>query len=105
MLKPIAAMTDHEMLVELMQEKRRNDRARNIKYMIAGAIVLLIIILLIRYLPPAVRYFRSLTDSLNTIRSGVDSVRGVADNVNDKVNSHWDNLASFFRWGTSVDQL
>ena len=55
MLKPIAAMSDHEMLVELMQEKRRNDRARNITYMIAGAILVLVIILLVRYLPPAIR--------------------------------------------------
>ena len=105
MLKPIAAMTDHEMLVELMQEKRRTDRARNIKYMIAGAIILLIIILLIKYLPPAIRYFRSLNESLNTIRGGVDSVRGVADNVNDKINSLWDKLSSIFRWGTGGDQM
>ena len=59
MLKPVAAMTDHEMLVELMYEKRRNDRARNIKYMIAGAVLVLIIILSIKYVPPVVRYFQS----------------------------------------------
>ena len=100
MLKPIAAMTDHEMLVELMQEKRRSDRARKIRYMIAGALLLLIAILLYKYLPPAIRYFRSLGESLETIRGGVDSVRGVADNVNDKINSLWDKLSSLFRWGS-----
>ena len=105
MLKPIAAMTDHEMLVELMHEKRRNDRARNIKYMIAGAVILLIVILLFKYLPPVIRYFRSLNESLDTIRGGVDSVRGLADNVNDKVNSLWDKLATLFRWGSGGDQM
>ena len=105
MLKPIAAMSDHEMLVELMTEKRRNDRARNIKYMIAGAILLLVIILLIKYLPPAIRYFRSLNESLETIRGGVETVRNAADNMNDKVNALWDKLANLFRWGTGGDQL
>ncbi|MBP5750721.1 MAG: hypothetical protein J6X24_08025 [Firmicutes bacterium] len=105
MLKPIAAMSDHEMLVELMHEKRRNDRARNITYMIAGAILVLVIILLVRYLPPAIRYFRSLNESLDSIRSGVESVRGVADNVNNTITSLWDKLATLFRWGTSGDQL
>ena len=105
MLKPIAAMSDHEMLVELMHEKRRNDRARNIQYMIAGAVLVLIVILLIRYLPPAIRYFKNLNESLETIRGGVDTVRGVADNVNEKINSLWDKLATIFRWGTGGDQI
>ena len=105
MLKPITAMTDHEMLVELMREKRRNDRARNIRYMILGAIVVLIAILLFRYLPPVIRYFQSLHATLDKIQSGVDQVQGVTDGIRNTVGELWDKLANLFRWGTSGDPL
>ena len=127
MLKPVAAMTDHEMLVELMYEKRRNDRARNIKYMIAGAVLVLIIILSIKYVPPVVRYFQRLRFTLftqsccyysfyccirifakyrnefinktrfETMQNSVAAIQGVADSINETITNLWDKLGGLFR--------
>ena len=97
MLKPVAAMTDHEMLVELMYEKRRNDRARNIKYMIAGAVLVLIIILSIKYVPPVVRYFQKLNETIETMQNSVAAIQGVADNINETITNLWNKLGGLFR--------
>ena len=97
MLKPIAAMSDHEMLVELMYEKRRNDRARNIKYMIAGAVLVLIIILSIKYVPPIVRYFQRLNGTIETMQNSVAAIQGVADSINETITNLWDKLGGLFR--------
>ncbi len=96
MLKPVAAMTDHEMLVELMQEKRRNERARNIKYMIAGAVLVLVIILLIKYVPPVVRYFQKLNGTIETMQNSIAAVQGVADSINGTVTNLWNKIGGLF---------
>ena len=105
MLKPIAAMTDHEMLLELMREKRRNERARNIRYMIAGAVIVLILILIFRYLPPVVHYFQSLNATIDKIQGNVEEVQGVANGIKDSVTGLLDKLGTTFHWGTSGDPM
>ena len=105
MLKPIAAMTDHEMLVELMHEKRRNDRTRNIKYMIIGAIVVLIAILLFKFLPPVVRYFHNLNETIDRLQTGISEVQGVTNSIKETVGSLWDKFSNLLHWGTSGDPM
>ncbi len=97
MAKPISAMTDREMLAELLQEKRRNDRARNIQYMIAGALLVIAAVLLYRFLPPVIHYFQRLNDTIDTIQSGVDQVQSVTDGIKETLGSVWDKLANLFR--------
>lgn len=98
MLKPIAAMTDHEMLVELLQEKRRADKMRNIKYAIAGAVCAVLIFLLIKYLPPVISYFRSVQETIEQIQSGVEQVQTVTDTVKDSVTGLLEKIGSLFHW-------
>ena len=98
MFKPISAMSDHEMLVELLKEKRRNDRARNFKYMIAGACIVLIVILLAKYLPPVITFFRRIDSSLDQVQQGIGQVQDVADGIKDSVSSLLERLSNLLHW-------
>ena len=98
MLKPISAMTDHEMLVELMEEKRRNDRIRTAKLIVFCIVLVILIYLGIKYLPPIIRYFRSLNDTINQIQEGVDQVQGLTDSVINSVNSLLEKIGGIFHW-------
>ena len=101
MLKPIAAMTDHEMLLELMQEKRRNDRSRKIRYMIAGAVIVLTVILLIRFLPPAVSYFRTMKETIDRMQASVTEIQNAADSIRNTIGDMWNRFSTLLHWGTS----
>ena len=105
MLKPIAAMTDHEMLVELMREKRRNDRERNIKYMIIGAVIVLIALLLFKFLPPVIHYFQALNETIDRVQTGISEVQGVTNSIKETVGSLWDKFSNLLHWGTSGDPM
>jgi uncharacterized protein YoxC len=98
MLKPIATMTDHEMLVELLQEKRRNDRMKNIKYAILGAVLVILIILAAKYLPPVIRYFRSVQETLQQIQASVSQVQNLTDSVKESVSGLLEKIGGLFHW-------
>lgn len=97
MLKPISAMTDHEMLVELMQEKRRGDTLRNTTLIALGVLLAVLIYLGFRYLPPIIDYFRSLNETIKTIQAGVDQVQSVTDSIKDSLGGLLEVLGSWFR--------
>jgi hypothetical protein len=105
MLKPIAAMTDHEMLVELMREKRRNDRERNIRYMIIGAVIVLIALLLFKFLPPVIHYFQALNETVDKVQAGIAEVQGVTDGIKNTITDMWDRFSTTLHWGTSGDPM
>ena len=98
MLKPISAMTDHEMLVELMQAKRRGDTVRNIKLVCAGIVIAVLVYLGFRYLPPVIHYFQKIGDALETIQNGVTRIQNVTDSVKGTVDGLLEKISSVFRW-------
>ena len=65
--KPIPEMTDREMLIELLQEKRRAENLRWVRLGVVAALVLAIGILCAVYLPPVIRYFRKLNELLERV--------------------------------------
>ena len=97
MLKPISAMTDHEMLVELLQEKRRGETLRNIKLVLFGVFLALLAYLGFRYLPPVIEYFRGLNETIQKIQSGVDQVQTVTDSIKDSVGGLLEKLGGLFK--------
>ncbi len=101
MLKPISAMTDHEMLVELLQAKRRGEFWSNVKLVAAGVILAILIFLGIRYLPPVIRYFQRLGDGVETIKNSMIQVQEVTDSLKDSVTGLLEKLANLLRWGSS----
>ena len=85
MQKPIEMMTDHEMLQELLEEKRRADRVRSIKIAVCAAILIAVAVLCAIYLPPIIEYFRKLNESVQQIRSTLQELRAVTDAVRETV--------------------
>ena len=65
--KPIPEMTDREILIELLQEKRRAENLRWVRLGVVAALVLAIGILCAVYLPPVIRYFRKLNELLERV--------------------------------------
>ena len=67
-MKDYNSMTDHEILMELLQDKRRNDRNRYIKYAFIGVIALLIAGSLMVYVPKVlavINKYNEIMDKLN----------------------------------------
>ena len=60
-------MTDREILIELLQEKRRAENLRWVRLGVVAALVLAIGILCAVYLPPVIRYFRKLNELLERV--------------------------------------
>jgi len=69
-MKDINEMSDHELLMELVEEKRRNDKIRYIKYGIYAVLALIVIILCIKYIPmivDMVNRYNALMESLSRL--------------------------------------
>ena len=76
-MKDYNSMTDHEILMELLQDKRRNDRNRYIKYALIGIIALLVVGALMVYIPKIVAIinkYNEIMDKLNQIDTHIDTI-------------------------------
>lgn len=71
---PIEEMSDHEMLVELLKEKRLRDKLRLVKLIVWGAVIVVLVVLGVIYIPPMVRFFKELHDSIESISSSLESL-------------------------------
>lgn len=85
MQKPIEEMSDHEMLVELLREKRRAETLRYVKISVYAAIIITIGILCAIYLPPIIAYFRKLNETVQQIQQAMQQVQSATDSVRDTV--------------------
>ncbi len=88
MRRPVEEMTDRELLEELVKEKRLQETLRRIRIGIGAAIAVAVAILLAIYLPPVIRYFRQLNETIQQVRrvaeqagASLDSVRAAAEQV------------------------
>lgn len=81
MSRPLEEMTDHEMLVELLEEKRYQERMRNLRIGCKAAVALAVVILLCIYLPPVIRTYRQLNETMQQVRDTVDQVKGAVEQV------------------------
>jgi len=81
MMKEIEMMSDHELLMELVAEKRRNDRIRYIKYGLYGVIVLLLAALCFIYVPKIIDFYNKFNKVMDQLSEATNSVRRVSDSI------------------------
>lgn len=101
-MKDINEMTDHEILVELLEEKRRNDRNRIIKYVLYGIVALVIIILLSIYVPKIMAWVDRYNKFMNEIETTTNSVKefvdGVGTSTTQKIDEVLDGINAFLKF-------
>ena len=84
-MKDYSQMSDHELLMELVKEKRRNDKIRYIRYGFYALILLTVIIIGAIYIPKIVAVIRRYNQFM-------DQMEGLNDKVSSFVNEGTVNL-------------
>ena len=64
-MKNYNEMSDHEILMELLEEKRKNDKLKTVKYAIYATILVFIIVVLAIYVPKILRFINNYNDFMN----------------------------------------
>lgn len=64
-MKDYNEMSDHEILMELLEEKRKNDKLKTVKYAIYATILVLIIVVLAIYVPKILTFINNYNDFMN----------------------------------------
>jgi len=64
-MKNYNEMSDHEILMELLEEKRKNDKLKTVKYAIYATILVLIIVVLAIYVPKIFTFINNYNDFMN----------------------------------------
>ncbi len=77
----IEEMSDHELLMELIAEKRRNDRLRYIRYGIIAAVALFVIIELSIWLPKINAALDTYYSLVNEVQSTTDSLKNFVGKI------------------------
>lgn len=63
-----ADMSDRELLMELVEEKRRAETWRYIKLVWYCIILMAVVILAVKFLPPIISFFRDLHDMMENVQ-------------------------------------
>jgi len=100
-MKDINEMSDHELLMELVEEKRRNDKIRCIKYGIYAVLALIVIILCIKYIPmivDMVNRYNALMEQLEQTNTSINQlVDSVGEDTGAKLKELVDSIYSLLR--------
>jgi predicted PurR-regulated permease PerM len=80
-MKRIEDMTEREMLMELMAEKRLQDRLRAVKIAFWIAVILLLVWLGFTYVPRIIDVYNKWNDVLQQIQETGNKVNGVVDEI------------------------
>lgn len=78
-MKDYSEMSDHELLMELVKEKRRNDRIRYVRYAVYGLILLAVIVIGAIYIPKIVAV-------INRYNRFMEQMEGLNEKVSSVVN-------------------
>ena len=96
---PIEEMTDHEMLVELLKEKRLRDKLRLVKLIVWAIVLVVLLILAFIYVPPVIRFFKEVHDNLESISKSLESLNqtvtdayGNITDISDSIKEQLENL-------------
>jgi len=76
-------MSDHEMLVELIEEKRRQDRVRYIKYAVWGVIAIALIVLAAIYVPKIAALYREVDGTMQEVDRTMQEINSTLRNLQD----------------------
>ena len=66
-MKEIIDMTDRELLEELVEAKRKQDRREKTRWIILGVFLLVLIDLGFRFIPPSITTLQSIVQALNEL--------------------------------------
>ena len=80
-MKELSSMTDRELLLELVAEKRRADRARRIKAYIWMAVAAALLVLCLIYVPRVVRTVRHYNQVIDQVTQTVTEAQGLLDGL------------------------
>ena len=82
-MKKISEMSEHEMLEELMKDKRRRDVFDRIKIATAGVVIIVLVVLAVIYVPKAITLINQGRELAGKINGLVDQTSGVMDKLGD----------------------
>ena len=85
MVPAVETMTERELLMELVNEKRRQEKIRYIKWGISAVIIVLVVVLLIVYLPPVVKTIKKVDNAVDMMQSEIDNIKGSFDEAMEKL--------------------
>ena len=95
MVPAVETMTERELLMELVNEKRRQEKIRYIKWGITAVIIILVVVLLIVYLPPVVKTIKKVDSAVDMMQSEIDNIKGSFDDAMEKL-SEFEAIAEEF---------
>ena len=79
-MKSIGEMSDHEMLVELMKDKKRRDTWRNVKIVAYVLVIAAVVAAAVIYAPKIVGAVKEIQTLMSKINSLADQTSGVMNN-------------------------
>ena len=82
-MRNIEEMSDHEILVELLKEKRRNEIERYVRYVVTGALVLGLIIMGAIYIPKIIAFTERLKNLMTEAQIMADSISSFTKEMGD----------------------
>lgn len=94
--REIKNMSDRELLMELVQEKRRSERARKFRSCVLAGLAALLLVLGLLYGPRAVRAVRRYNDTMERLNRSVTQVQDFLDTAN---------ALGMEKWQQTVEQL
>lgn len=74
-------MNDHELLQELVRQGRKREKAENIKTAVIAALLLVLIVALLVYVPKITAPIRELNQSMDQVRQTMIEAQGVLSNL------------------------
>ena len=77
--KDVSAMSERELLMELVEEKRKLESIQLIRITIQAVILLVLLFLVLHYGPPVYHFFKQLNDSVNHINTLLDDISSEVD--------------------------
>ena len=81
----VEEMTDHEMLMELVRAKRRDEKIRLVKLIVWVVIAAVIIIALMIYLPPVIDFFKELQKNIKSISDSLETMEEYVTELHDSL--------------------
>jgi len=98
-----ADMSDRELLMELVEEKRRAETWRYIQLVWYLIILLAVIILAVKFLPGIIAFFKELHDTLQSVKETADQISQGYSELKDSISSI--NLGGGFSLGDLLGSL
>ena len=81
-----ADMSDRELLMELVEEKRRAETWRYIKLVWYLFILLVIVVLAVKFLPPIISFFRDLYDMIQSVQQTSQEISEGYHEITESIN-------------------